>query len=108
MKTGACLSALQLSGLYLSKQDDVLLGLDEHMEEREHLLHLIAVSAAKVIAGARPEASSLESMSLHTINIRIQARNWYQLLLSFFNCQLTFKEWKNFKRHGNEKHEKTD
>ena len=65
-------SALQLSGLYLSKQDDDLLGLDEHMEEREHLLHLIAVSAAKVIAGSRPEASKLgEHVPLH---IRMQAR----------------------------------
>ena len=65
MKTGACISSTTLR-LYLSKQDDVLLGFDEHMEECEHLLHLIAVSAAKVIAGSRPEASKLgEHVPLH-------------------------------------------
>ena len=43
----------------LFTKDQVLLGLEQHKEERDHLLYVIAVAAAKVLVDARPEASKL-------------------------------------------------
>ena len=37
-------------------KDQVLLGLDQHKEERDHLLKVIAIAAAKVLVEARPQA----------------------------------------------------
>ena len=45
--------------LKLLDKDQVLLGLPQHKEERDHLLEVIAFAAAKVLAAARPEASKL-------------------------------------------------
>ena len=45
--------------LALFNKDELLLGLDKHKEEREHLLYVIAIAAAKVLVKARPEASKL-------------------------------------------------
>ena len=43
--------------LSLFTKELVLLGTEEHREEREHLLSVIASEAAKVIMDARPSAS---------------------------------------------------
>ena len=42
----------------LFKKEQVLLGLDQHKEERDHLLYVVAVAVAKVLVEGRPEASS--------------------------------------------------
>ena len=41
------------------RKEEILLGLDQNKEEREHLLYVIAVAAGKVIGQYRPEAAKL-------------------------------------------------
>ena len=46
--------------LSLFNKGQVLLGLDQNKEERDHLLYVIGVAAGRVIAEVRPEAAKLK------------------------------------------------
>ena len=56
------LSSVKMSkeeAVELVAKDQVLLGLPQHKDERDHLLHVIAISAVKVLATTQPEAKKL-------------------------------------------------
>ena len=58
--TGLCTDKkTKEEALALFNKDQLLLGLDQNKVERDHLLHVIAVAAGRILAEVRPEASRL-------------------------------------------------
>ena len=48
--------------LSLFNKEQVLLGLDQNKDERDHLMYVVAVAAGRVIADARPDAAKLDKL----------------------------------------------
>ena len=48
--------------LAMFNKEQILLGLDQHKEERHHLLYVVAVAAGRILAEGRPAASKLSGL----------------------------------------------